>query len=65
MERQAQTSFLSKIRQLTGFPVYAEYAKTSNLLAVMIYGLMLIGGQSLQIGKLLHLCGVKNFGFAD
>ncbi|KAL3423537.1 ABC metal ion transporter [Phlyctema vagabunda] len=30
--------------------VYAEYAKTSNLLAVAIYGIMLIGGQSLQIG---------------
>jgi hypothetical protein len=32
--------------------VYAEYAKTSNLFAVAIYGIMLIGGQTLQIGKL-------------
>ncbi|KAF4625390.1 hypothetical protein G7Y89_g12777 [Cudoniella acicularis] len=30
--------------------VYAEYAKTSNLMAVAIYGLMLIGGQTAQIG---------------
>ncbi|KAL5326449.1 hypothetical protein ACEPPN_004134 [Leptodophora sp. 'Broadleaf-Isolate-01'] len=30
--------------------VYAEYAKTSNLFAVAIYGLMLIGGQTAQIG---------------
>ncbi|KAH6681591.1 P-loop containing nucleoside triphosphate hydrolase protein [Halenospora varia] len=30
--------------------VYAEYAKTSNLVAVTIYGLMLIGGQTAQIG---------------
>ncbi|TVY35751.1 Metal resistance protein [Lachnellula occidentalis] len=30
--------------------VYAEYAKTSNLVAVAIYGLMLVGGQTLQIG---------------
>lgn len=32
--------------------VYAEYAKTSNLVAVAFYGLMLIGGQTAQIGKL-------------
>lgn len=31
--------------------MYAEYAKTSNLVAVAIYGLMLIGGQTAQIGK--------------
>ncbi|KAF8857585.1 hypothetical protein BDZ45DRAFT_803222 [Acephala macrosclerotiorum] len=30
--------------------VYAEYAKTSNLFAVAIYLLMLIGGQTAQIG---------------
>ncbi|KAK2630067.1 hypothetical protein QTJ16_000887 [Diplocarpon rosae] len=30
--------------------VYMEYAKTSNLSAVAIYGLMLIGGQTAQIG---------------
>ncbi|EKD20282.1 uncharacterized protein L3040_007291 [Drepanopeziza brunnea f. sp. 'multigermtubi'] len=30
--------------------VYAEYAKTSNLYAVGLYGLMLIGGQTAQIG---------------
>ena len=35
-------------------PVYLEYAKTSNLLAVTIYGIMLIGGQTAQIGKTLH-----------
>ncbi|KAG9239762.1 P-loop containing nucleoside triphosphate hydrolase protein [Amylocarpus encephaloides] len=29
--------------------VYAEYAKTSNLFAVAMYGLMLIGGQTAQI----------------
>jgi ATP-binding cassette subfamily C (CFTR/MRP) protein 1 len=31
--------------------VYIEYAKTSNLIAVFIYGLALIGGQSAQIGS--------------
>ncbi|KAI6713934.1 hypothetical protein JHW43_003484 [Diplocarpon mali] len=30
--------------------VYTEYAKTSNLFAVAIYGLMLVGGQTAQIG---------------
>jgi hypothetical protein len=34
--------------------VYLEYAKTSNLLAVTIYGIMLIGGQTAQIGKPLQ-----------
>lgn len=34
------------------FLVYAEYAKTSNLFAVAIYGITLIGGQTAQIGKL-------------
>ncbi|KAK0126799.1 hypothetical protein ONS95_008378 [Cadophora gregata] len=29
--------------------VYAEYAKTSNLFAVAIYGLMLVGGQTAQV----------------
>lgn len=33
-------------------PVYLEYAKTSNLIAVTIYGIMLIGAQTAQIGKL-------------
>jgi len=32
--------------------VYAEYAKTANLLAVLIYGIMLVGAQIAQIGKL-------------
>ena len=31
--------------------VYLEYAKTSNLLAVAIYGIMLISAQAAQIGK--------------
>lgn len=35
--------------------VYAEYAKTSNLVAVAIYGLLLIGAQTAQIGK-SHRC---------
>ncbi|EHL02557.1 putative Metal resistance protein YCF1 [Glarea lozoyensis 74030] len=30
--------------------VYAEYAKTSNIYAVLIYGLMLVGAQTAQIG---------------
>ncbi|CAG8970709.1 hypothetical protein HYALB_00001490 [Hymenoscyphus albidus] len=30
--------------------VYAEYAKTSNLAAVAIYGIMLIGGQTASVG---------------
>jgi len=30
--------------------VYAEYAKTSNLLAVLIYAIMLVGAQTAQIG---------------
>jgi hypothetical protein len=34
--------------------VYLEYAKTSNLVAVFIYGIMLIGAQTAQIGKPLH-----------
>ncbi|RDW84670.1 putative multidrug resistance protein [Coleophoma cylindrospora] len=42
--------------------VYAEYAKTSNLLAVMIYGLMLIGGQTLQIAGSFWL---KNWAAAN
>lgn len=32
--------------------VYLEYAKTSNLFAVTIYGVTLIAGQTAQIGKL-------------
>jgi hypothetical protein len=38
--------------------VYAEYARTSNLFAVFIYAVMLIGGQTLQIGKapLARMC---------
>ncbi|RDL39375.1 putative multidrug resistance protein [Venustampulla echinocandica] len=31
--------------------VYSEYAKTSNLLAVAIYALMLLGGQTAQVGS--------------
>jgi hypothetical protein len=31
--------------------VYAEYAKTSNLFAVAIYLIMLVGGQTAQFGK--------------
>lgn len=49
---------MSKTKQIKEFSeqgkvkwdVYAEYAKTSNLFAVALYGLMLIGGQTLQIG---------------
>jgi ATP-binding cassette subfamily C (CFTR/MRP) protein 1 len=33
--------------------VYSEYAKTSNLVAVAIYILTLIGAQTAQIGKIL------------
>jgi len=35
--------------------VYAEYAKTSNLIAVAIYSLTLIGGQVAQVGKSQNL----------
>jgi len=31
--------------------VYAEYAKTSNVVAVTIYLIMLIGAQTAQIGE--------------
>lgn len=34
-----------------GILVYAEYAKTSNLFAVAIYLIMLVGGQTAQIGR--------------
>ena len=34
--------------------VYGEYAKTSNLIAVTIYLLMLFGAQTTQIGRLAH-----------
>jgi len=34
--------------------VYGEYAKTSNLVAVTIYLLMLFGAQTTQIGRLTH-----------
>jgi len=43
--------------------VYAEYAKTSNLLAVTIYGLMLMGGQTAQIGRQPFLQSAKFFFF--
>lgn len=32
--------------------VYSEYARTSNLAAVAVYLVMLVGAQSAQIGKL-------------
>lgn len=32
--------------------VYGEYAKTSNLYAVIVYGVMLLGAQTAQIGKM-------------
>lgn len=35
--------------------VYAEYAKTSNLIAVTIYLIMLVGAQTAQIGGSLWL----------
>jgi hypothetical protein len=36
--------------------VYAEYAKTSNLYAVAIYGITLIGSQTAQVGKPHSYC---------
>lgn len=39
---------------LTSDAVYLEYAKTSNLTAVVIYGITLIAAQSTSIGKVLR-----------
>lgn len=35
--------------------VYVEYAKTSNLVAVAIYAITLLGGQTAQVGKLQRI----------
>lgn len=46
------TQFPVRFHDSRALLVYAEYAKTSNLFAVSIYGLMLVGGQTAQIGKM-------------